>query len=86
LTIWVIQVVIKAYTFSPCARVARPGSLAATAHACPEVTLSRLCRNYRPSSEPDREAFRKMVPVVWKEVAEQVPAAAPIIKTIQDTK
>ena len=27
-------------------------------------------------TEPDREAFRKMVPVVWKEFAEKVPAAA----------
>ena len=37
-------------------------------------------------TEPDREAFRKMVPVVWKEFAEKVPAAAPIIKAIQEAK
>ena len=37
-------------------------------------------------TEPDREAFRKMVPVVWKEFAEKVPAAVPIIKAIQEAK
>lgn len=37
-------------------------------------------------SQPDRESFAKMVPPVWKEFAEKVPAAAPIIKAIQDAK
>jgi TRAP-type transport system periplasmic protein len=37
-------------------------------------------------SQPDREAFAKLVPPVWKEFAEKVPAAAPIIKAIQDVK
>jgi tripartite ATP-independent transporter DctP family solute receptor len=37
-------------------------------------------------TEPDREAFRSLVPVVWKEFAEKVPDAAPIIKAIQDAK
>ena len=37
-------------------------------------------------TDPDREAFRKLVPVVWKEFAEKVPDAAPIIKAIQDAK
>ena len=37
-------------------------------------------------TEPDREAFRKMVPVVWKEFGEKVPAAVPIIKAIQEAK
>jgi tripartite ATP-independent transporter DctP family solute receptor len=37
-------------------------------------------------SQPDREAFAKLVPPVWKEFAEKVPAAAPIIKAIQDAK
>ncbi len=37
-------------------------------------------------TEPDREAFRALVPVVWKEFAEKVPDAAPIIKAIQDAK
>jgi tripartite ATP-independent transporter DctP family solute receptor len=36
--------------------------------------------------EPDREAFKKLVPVVWKEFAEKVPDAAPIIKAIQEAK
>lgn len=37
-------------------------------------------------TEPDREAFRKLIPVVWKEFAEKVPDAASIIKTIQEAK
>lgn len=37
-------------------------------------------------TEPDREAFRKLVPVVWKEFAEKVPDAGPLIKAIQDAK
>jgi len=37
-------------------------------------------------TEPDREAFKKLVPVVWKEFADKVPDAAPIIKAIQEAK
>lgn len=37
-------------------------------------------------TEPDREAFKKLVPVVWKEFADKVPDAAPIVKAIQDAK
>ena len=37
-------------------------------------------------TEPDREAFKTLVPVVWKEFADKVPDAAPIIKAIQDAK
>jgi tripartite ATP-independent transporter DctP family solute receptor len=37
-------------------------------------------------TEPDREAFRKLVPVVWREFVEKVPGAGPILKAIQDAK
>jgi tripartite ATP-independent transporter DctP family solute receptor len=37
-------------------------------------------------TEPDREAFRRLVPAVWKEFADRVPDAVPIIKAIQDAK
>ncbi len=37
-------------------------------------------------SDPDREAFAKLVPPIWKEFEDKVPAAAPIIKTIRDAK
>jgi TRAP-type transport system periplasmic protein len=37
-------------------------------------------------TDPDREAFRKLVPVVWKEFVEKVPEAAPIVKTIQEAR
>lgn len=35
---------------------------------------------------PDREAFRKLVPAVWKDFADKLPDAASIIKAIQDAK
>jgi tripartite ATP-independent transporter DctP family solute receptor len=37
-------------------------------------------------AQPDRDEFAKMVPPVWKEYAEKVPDAAPIIKAIQQAK
>ncbi len=37
-------------------------------------------------TEPDREAFRKMVPTVWKEFTDKVPDAAPVLKMIQTAK
>jgi TRAP-type C4-dicarboxylate transport system substrate-binding protein len=37
-------------------------------------------------SEPNRAAFRELVSPVWKEFAEKVPDAAPIIKVIQEAK
>jgi TRAP-type transport system periplasmic protein len=37
-------------------------------------------------TQPDRDAFRKLVPAVWKDFADKVPDAAPIIKAIQDAK
>jgi TRAP-type transport system periplasmic protein len=37
-------------------------------------------------SQPDRDAFAKMVPPVWKEFAEKVPDATPIINAIQAEK
>jgi tripartite ATP-independent transporter DctP family solute receptor len=37
-------------------------------------------------TDPDREAFRKLVPVVWKEFVEKVPDASTIVRTIQDAR
>lgn len=37
-------------------------------------------------TEPDRAAFRKLVPPVWKEFTDKVPAAAPFLAKIEQAK